>query len=291
MAPGQKMQRVAHPPQKIARLDHLGRLRLGDDGLLHQLFERMNFVFDLGEPHRSVQIAQPAFAVLDLRLEQIDRIAILGVAFATFVELGGEELVLVAIEDVGDEQLVQIGVKLFVAAQKSRVEDRGFFFQVLIREPHAFLGRANAVPDDQARVPQRMQHYFGDDFGVRTALVVVQKQQIDVGLRIQLAASVTAARDHRNLLIQLGRSTPRVPHRHSETAHAADRPSPWSSRRRSRFRSRRRNGARAARRESIRDRRARRYRGSCSRRIARAALPRLAAKMRPPGPTRRDSLP
>ncbi len=62
------------------------------------------------------------------------------------------------------------------------------------------------MPDDQARVPQRVQNYFGDDLGVWTALVVVQKQQIDVGLRIQLAASVAAARDHRKFLIELGRA-------------------------------------------------------------------------------------
>ncbi len=206
VAPGQKVQRVAHAPEKIARLDHLGRFGLRDDGLLHQLFERMDLVLDLGQPHRGVKIAQAAFAFLDLRLEQVDRIAILGVAFAAFLELGGEELVLVAIEDLGDEQLVEIGVEFFVAAQKARVEDRGFFLQVVVGQPHAFLGRAHAVSDDEARVPQRVQHYFGDDFRVRAALVVVQKQQIDVGLRIQLAASVTAARDHRNFLIELGRA-------------------------------------------------------------------------------------
>ncbi len=76
----------------------------------------MHFVFDLGQPHRSVKIAQPAFAFLDLRLEQVNRIAILGVTFAAFFELGGEELVLVAIKHVGDQQLVEIGVNLFVAA-------------------------------------------------------------------------------------------------------------------------------------------------------------------------------
>ena len=156
VAAGEEVQRVAHPPEKIARLDHFGRFRLRDDGFLHQLLERVDLVFDLGEPHRSVQIAQAAFAVLDLRLEQVDRIAILGVAFAAFLELGGEELVLIAIEDLGDEQLVEIGVKFFVAAQKSRVEDRGFFFQVFVGEPHAFLGGADAVTDDKARVPQRV---------------------------------------------------------------------------------------------------------------------------------------
>ncbi len=51
-----------------------------------------------------------------------------------------------------------------------------------------------------------MQNYFGDDLGIRTALVVVQKQQIDVGLRIQLAASVAAARDHCEFLVELGRA-------------------------------------------------------------------------------------
>ena len=131
-----------------------------------------------------------------MRFEQVDGIAVLGVAFAAFLELDVEELVLVAIEDLGDEQLVEVGVELFVAAQETRVEDRRFLLQVLVGQPHTFFGRAYAVSDDEARVPQRVQHYFGDDFRVRAALVVVQEQQIDVGLRIQLAASVPAARDH-----------------------------------------------------------------------------------------------
>ena len=206
MASRQEVQRITHAPEKIARLDHLRRFRLGDDSLLYQLFERMDLVLDLGQPHRRVQIAQAAFAFLDLRLEQVDRIAVLGVAFAAFLELGGEKLVLVAIEDVGDEQLVELGVELFVAAQEARVEDRGFLLQVIVGEPYAFLGRAHAVPDDQTRVPQRVQNYFGDNFSVRTALVVVQEEQVDVGLRIELAAAVAAARDHRDFLVKLGRT-------------------------------------------------------------------------------------
>ena len=80
----------------------------------------MDLVLDLGQPQRGVQIAQPAFAFLDLRLEQVDRIAILGVAFAAFLELGLEELLLVAIEDFGDQRLVEIGVKLLVAGRSAR---------------------------------------------------------------------------------------------------------------------------------------------------------------------------
>ncbi len=64
------------------------------------------------------------------------------------------------------------------------------------------------MADDQPRVPQRVQDYLGHDLGVRAALVVVQEQQIDVGLRIQLAASVAAARDDREALIELGKAPP-----------------------------------------------------------------------------------
>ena len=62
------------------------------------------------------------------------------------------------------------------------------------------------MSDRETCVPKRVQYYFGDNFSVRTALVIVQKQQIDVGLGIQLAAPVAAARDHRNFLIELGKS-------------------------------------------------------------------------------------
>src|SRR5579863_8129446 len=164
----------------------------------------MNLVLDLREPHRGVQIAQSAFAFLDLRLEQVDRIAVLGVAFAAFLELDLEELVLVAVEHVRDEQLVEIGVEFLVAAEKSRVEDRSLFLQVFVGEPHAIFRGANAVSDSKSGVPESVQHNLSDNFDVWAALVVVEKEQINVGLRIEFAASVPAAGNDSDFLIELG---------------------------------------------------------------------------------------
>ena len=83
----QEMQRVAHPEKKVARLQHLGQFRRGDNRALYQFLDRMDFVFYFRQPQRGVQIAQSAFTFLQLRLQQVDRVAVLGVALAGFLSL------------------------------------------------------------------------------------------------------------------------------------------------------------------------------------------------------------
>ncbi len=101
-------------------------------------------------------------------------------ALAAFFELGVEEFRLVAVEDFGNQRLVQLGPELLVAGQKARVEDRGLFLQVVGRHLDAFADVAYRVADHQSRVPQRVQNSLGDDFQVRPRLPVMQEQQIDV---------------------------------------------------------------------------------------------------------------
>ena len=57
----------------------------------------MDFVLYLGQPQRGVKIAEPAFALLQLRLQQINGIAVMFVAFAALFELGLEKILLIAI--------------------------------------------------------------------------------------------------------------------------------------------------------------------------------------------------
>ena len=149
-----------------------------------------------------MQIAQPALALLELRLEQIDRVAIVAMTVAAFLELGLEELLLVAIEDLVNQRLVERRPQLLVAREKTDVEDRGLLLQIVGGRANAFAHVAHRLADREAGVPQRVQNYLGHDLGVWAGLVVVQEKQVDVGLRIELAAAVAAARDDREALVE-----------------------------------------------------------------------------------------
>ncbi len=49
-----------------------------------------------------------------------------------------------------------------------------------------------------------MQHDLGHDFRVGSALVIVDEEQIDVGVGVQLGAAITTPRHDAKLLMQLG---------------------------------------------------------------------------------------
>src|SRR5436190_2019582 len=72
----QELQGVAHAPEEIARRVDLVVVALVEHALFHQLAEVVDDVFDLGEPHRGVNVAQTALALFQLRLDQIDRVPI-----------------------------------------------------------------------------------------------------------------------------------------------------------------------------------------------------------------------
>ena len=46
----QEVERVADAKKKVACLQNLAQLRGGDNRALNELFDRMDFVFDLGQP-------------------------------------------------------------------------------------------------------------------------------------------------------------------------------------------------------------------------------------------------
>ena len=195
------MQRIAHAIQEILRAQYFLELGLADDRLLHQFGQRVHLVLDLGQPQRRMQVAQAPFALLELRLEQVDRVAVVAMAVAAFLELGLEKLLLVAVENLVDQRLVERGPQLLLTREKTDVEDRGLLLQVVVGRAHTFAHVAHRLADSETRIPERVQNYLGHHFGVGAGFIVVQEQEVDVGLRIELAAAVAPARDHRQALV------------------------------------------------------------------------------------------
>ncbi len=142
-----------------------------------------------------MDIPQPALAFFDFGFEQIDRTAVLGVARAVFLELLANEALDAGFDKAGLHLLLELLKKREVAAQKARVEQGR-------AHPHVAFGRRMqsamlrvAWPGFYAGIPQRVLQFFRHGLDERRNSARVKKQQIDVRVRVQFAAAVTALRD------------------------------------------------------------------------------------------------
>jgi hypothetical protein len=70
-----------------------------------------DLVLDLGEPHRGVDVAKPARALLELGLEEIDRVAVATMTVGALGELFAVEARGVLLEDVGLHRGLELGVE------------------------------------------------------------------------------------------------------------------------------------------------------------------------------------
>jgi len=80
----------------------------------------------------------------------------------------------------------------------ARIEQRGRGRDVLARQPGRRARLAHRVPDRELLVPQRIQQAIAHLLGERL-VAVVQHDEVDVGVRGELAARPAAGRDQREL--------------------------------------------------------------------------------------------
>ncbi len=199
-----EVQVKAERPQKVMRLGEGPGLGLGDHALQHQLLDAIDAIDVLGDPEKRVQVAQAALAVLDVGLDHVARVAELLVALLHLVELGLDEFLRGAGDDLLLEAAPEILVQLLLAPDVARLHQRGADRHVRLRLADALLDRAHRMPDLESQVPEHVEDRLDDLLGPGRALVGEQEQQVDVGERRQLAAAVAADRDQRQALA-LGR--------------------------------------------------------------------------------------
>ena len=89
-----------------------------------------------------------------------------------------------------------------LADDEPRFDERRFRLHVGVRHVHAIVNAPHRVSDLQANVPQRIQHAVNQPGQIwqrfaRRNLAVVQEHEVNVAVRVQLAAAVTADRDQR----------------------------------------------------------------------------------------------
>ena len=194
--PGDEMHVAAHRPEEIlGGAEHLG-FRLIEHAALDQLLGAVHAVDILRDPEQRVQVAQAAFAVLHVRLDQIARLTGAAQPLLALGELGGDELRAGVADDVLVETRHELIEQRTVAEQVARFEQRRADGHVGLCLAHALVDRARRVADFEPHVPQAIENAFGDQLAPRGLLVGKEKQQIDIGAGREQPAAVTAGRDH-----------------------------------------------------------------------------------------------
>src|SRR6266851_1886994 len=115
-------------------------------------------------------------------------------------QLRRDELAGAVLDDLGLEAALQIVEDLLVAPAVARLEDRRADRHVGARLAQTLLDRARRLADLEADIPQRIEHVLDDLLGMWRNLVGQEEEQIDVGMRRQLAAAIGADRDDGEML-------------------------------------------------------------------------------------------
>src|SRR5215472_13210192 len=157
MLAGRKMQFVAHPEQKILGLFQLRDIRGIDNTREGQAIEIFNFKFGARDPASGLNIPKPAFAFLDIGLEQVDRAPKLFMPSAILFELFADESFEAFFYQPRFDSLFEVLIKSVIAAEKTGIEKRSSDFHVNLRKAHTFGDAACRVTDLKPGVPERIE--------------------------------------------------------------------------------------------------------------------------------------
>ena len=197
-----QVEPVADPPQEAARRVHVGQAGLRHDALDDQVAQVGELELDLGQPPGRMQVAQPAAAVLDVGLQQIQRVAVLPVAGAALPGLGLEERGAALADHVAGDRGAKLLGQGRIPADEPAVEQRGADFEVAVGVPQTLADVPHRVADLPARVHQAVVQALPDRLRVWRDLPVVQEQQVDVRVRAQFPAPVAAQCEDAAALVQ-----------------------------------------------------------------------------------------
>ena len=195
--PGDEVHVAAHPPQEFLAAAEQPKLRAGKQAGVDQVGGLAHAVDVFGDPEQGVEVAQPAFALLDVGLDDEARASGAGQPAVAFGELRGDEFRRRVLDDLGIEARQQRLEERRVADDEARLEHGGADRHVVAGLPEAFVERARRVPDLLAQVPQDVEDGLDDLLGPAAIFRRQQEQEVDVRARCQRPASIAADGDDR----------------------------------------------------------------------------------------------
>ena len=203
-APGYFVKPDANQPQQPFVAMQLLDLETADQSLGRQLGPAVAEACSARHPDHHLQVAQAARAFLAVGLERIRRVFVLEMALTHLAGLRMKERLGI---HRGSERVGVLRKRCRRSAQVARLEERRLHGDVAAALFEALFETAHARPDLEARVPARADEVLGGrvrvggacDSGRRTVARPEQHQHVDVGVRIQLAATVAADRHQRRI--------------------------------------------------------------------------------------------
>ena len=203
VATAEKVERVADPQQEVTRRLQFSELRLGENTLHREFAAARDLELDLRDPQGRVQVAQPALPFLHLGFEKVDGVSILVVTPLALREFFAHELVGSTRLDLAVENRLEFLGQRHVAADPTRIDERGLDLGIGGREGHAIAQAAHGIADLEAQIPELVENRLGDGLDVRRDLVRVEEEQVDVRERVHLPTAVAALRQDCAALVEL----------------------------------------------------------------------------------------
>ena len=176
------------PPVRFAQPILANQVRGGERAFLEE-----------SHPKKILIIAQASAAALEMRFLDVNAIAKFCMARRLILHAQLDVFPLVAAHAIFPEGLAKTPGQFRVARDLPRFQHRGFRQHVGIRQLDGFGDRTRGVSHFEADVPEQIKNlldYLGGVGGNVRSLFVVEKHDVHVAEGIELAASITAERDH-----------------------------------------------------------------------------------------------
>ena len=179
-SPGDDMQVAAHRPEEVFRSPERAVFDPGQQPDVHQFGRISHFVDILADPVQRVQIAQAAFAFLDIGLDHIAAVAQPFVPLVAFGQLLRDELPFGAGGNIGPEPALRLFMQRPVAPHITPFEQGSTDCHVGLCLAHQFVERTGGMPDLQPQIPQEIEHRLDHLFAPRSRLVRGDKGDINI---------------------------------------------------------------------------------------------------------------
>src|SRR6185369_4935480 len=187
LAAGGQVGGVADAEQEVARGAGLGDVVARKHAPLEDLSQRPGMEAHLRDPERRFQISEAALPVLQIWLEEEDRVAELLAARAQLPGLGLDEAVRVTGALLDQQRAIGPRPQAAVAGDPPGVEEGGPEIRVLARGGAGLGEGADAPAEVDARIPERGGEGTGE--AGHLSAPGVEEEQIPVRARAHLAAA------------------------------------------------------------------------------------------------------